>query len=129
MGCVGPGQSFAPVAVGDVIGPSWSTHWYKVHISIPDTGMEAVLFPEILRVDSPRVCSGAFSGHEVHFLWDSGCEACIFSSEGIPLQVIGFPAMRCQRTVKYWLVFMQGLTGGSGDDKRHEYKLLSHAKG
>ena len=33
--------SFTPVAVGDVIGPSWSTHWYRVHIAVPEGGERA----------------------------------------------------------------------------------------
>jgi hypothetical protein len=35
------------------------------------------------------VVAADFVGRPVHFLWDSGCEACIFSSEGVALQVGG----------------------------------------
>ncbi|KAI7866274.1 glycosyl hydrolases family 38 N-terminal domain-containing protein [Spinellus fusiger] len=45
-------------------GPSWSTHWFLVSISIPD----------------------AFIGREVIFQWDMECEGMVWSEEGIPLQ-------------------------------------------
>ena len=49
-----------------------------------------------------------WKGEEVHLLWDSGSEALIWSAEGTPLQ---------------------GLYGGSGDDRRAEYILVRPAKG
>lgn len=49
-----------------------------------------------------------WTGGEVHLLWDSDCEALVYSSDGKPLQ---------------------GLTGGNGHDKRHEYVLTPAAAG
>jgi alpha-mannosidase len=55
--------SYRSCEVGEVFGPPWSTHWFRVEISIPP----------------------AWSGREVHFLWDSSSEAQIWQ-EGQPLQ-------------------------------------------
>eukprot|EP01126_Amoeba_proteus_P024131 TRINITY_DN2427_c0_g1_i5.p1 TRINITY_DN2427_c0_g1~~TRINITY_DN2427_c0_g1_i5.p1 ORF type:complete len:1066 (-),score=226.52 TRINITY_DN2427_c0_g1_i5:155-3352(-) len=56
-------QKFEPVEVGKSYGPSWATHWFKVHISIPNE----------------------FRGEVVHFLWDNGSEALVYVN-GIPTQ-------------------------------------------
>ncbi|KAI9027605.1 glycosyl hydrolases family 38 N-terminal domain-containing protein [Phycomyces nitens] len=45
-------------------GPSWSTHWFKVNISIPD----------------------ALVGKQVVFQWDMQSEGMIWSTDGVPLQ-------------------------------------------
>jgi alpha-mannosidase len=78
-------QQFKKTAVGESFGPSWSTHWFKVSITIPVI----------------------FSGETVVFCWDSDSEALIWSIDGKPLQ---------------------GLTGGSGWDRRVEYLLIKQAK-
>lgn len=44
---------YSPAKVGDKFGRSWSTHWFKVNITIP----------------------AKFAGQEVHLLWDSESEA------------------------------------------------------
>jgi alpha-mannosidase len=49
--------------VGEVFGPAWSTHWFKVDILIPSE----------------------WAGQEVHFLWDSSSEACVWR-DGQPVQ-------------------------------------------
>lgn len=68
--------------IGESFGPSWSTHWFRLVVGIP-AEWRAV-------------------GKEVHLLWDSSCEALIFSADGQPLQ---------------------GLTGGSCDEARKEFIL------
>ncbi len=55
--------SYHPTQVGEVFGPPWSTHWFRVEIQIP---------PE-------------WAGQEVHFLWDSSSEATIWL-DGEPRQ-------------------------------------------
>ncbi|GAB6022633.1 Alpha-mannosidase 2C1 [Chamberlinius hualienensis] len=50
--------------VGTSFGPTWSSHWFKVVIDIPKDCL----------------------GKEVHFRWNSGCEALIWSPDGKPLQ-------------------------------------------
>ena len=55
--------TYRPARLGDVFGPPWSTHWFRVEIAIP---------PE-------------WAGREVHFLWDSSSEAAIWQ-DGQPLQ-------------------------------------------
>ncbi|KAL0486594.1 alpha-mannosidase [Acrasis kona] len=67
-------------------GPSWSTHWFLLNITVPDE----------------------WAGKSVHLIWNSSSEALIFNMKGVPLQ---------------------GLTGGDGGDKRHEFPLISKAFG
>jgi alpha-mannosidase len=54
---------YHPARVGEKIGPLWSTHWFRVNLSIP---------PD-------------WQGQEVHLLWDSASEACLWQA-GAPLQ-------------------------------------------
>lgn len=51
-------------AIGQVMGPSWSTHWYKVTINVPSEWV----------------------GKEVWLEWDPQCESMIFSEQGHVLQ-------------------------------------------
>lgn len=54
---------FQPIDLGVRLGPIWSTHWFKLQASIP--------------VD--------WTAREVHLLWDSSSEACLWQ-DGTPLQ-------------------------------------------
>eukprot|EP00743_Colponemidia_sp_Colp-15_P011795 GILK01013256.1.p1 GENE.GILK01013256.1~~GILK01013256.1.p1 ORF type:complete len:1088 (+),score=189.66 GILK01013256.1:43-3264(+) len=56
--------SFSSSQIGDVFGPSWSTHWFKVRFTVPSE----------------------WDAKEVHLLWDSSSEATLWSVEGLPLQ-------------------------------------------
>ncbi|KAJ3009233.1 Glycoside hydrolase, 38 vacuolar alpha mannosidase [Thoreauomyces humboldtii] len=58
--------SFEPVEVGVSIGPTWSTHWFRVSIEIP----------------------ARFAGEEVELVFDPSCEALVWSSKGEPLMGI-----------------------------------------
>jgi alpha-mannosidase len=58
-------QKFKPAKKGDSFGPSWSNHWWKVSVSIPEYWQQY---------------------ERVQFEFDPGCEAMIFSVDGIPLQ-------------------------------------------
>jgi alpha-mannosidase len=51
---------FAQSKVGTKIGPSWTTHWWYVALTIP----------------------AAWAGKEVHFRWNSNCEAALWSTDG-----------------------------------------------
>ncbi|RUS22997.1 hypothetical protein BC937DRAFT_94116 [Endogone sp. FLAS-F59071] len=57
-------NKFTPVKKGWSFGPSWSTHWFHVHIIIPS----------------------GWIGEEVQLQWDANCEGLIFSTDGEPLQ-------------------------------------------
>ncbi|XP_042238112.1 alpha-mannosidase 2C1-like [Homarus americanus] len=58
-------QNFSPVTVGDSsFGPTWTTHWFKVHFTVPDE----------------------WAGSEVRFRWGSNSEAAVWSSDGRILQ-------------------------------------------
>ncbi|MDD5139815.1 MAG: alpha-mannosidase [Verrucomicrobiales bacterium] len=54
---------YRPARVGEQFGPLWSTHWFKVVLEIPQ----------------------AWQGEEVHLLWDSTSEACVWE-DGQPRQ-------------------------------------------
>ncbi|KAH8829151.1 glycosyl hydrolases family 38 N-terminal domain-containing protein [Flagelloscypha sp. PMI_526] len=72
-------QTFKPAQKGDSFGPSWTNHWWKVSVTIP----------------------GYWSQYErVQFEFDPGCEAMIYTTEGLPLQ---------------------GITGGYGGDRRVDF--------
>lgn len=83
---------YRPAKIGDMFGPLWSTHWFKLEISIPKD----------------------WRGREVHLLWDSSGEACVWQ-DGQP---------------------QQGLTGtGTGNGLnpgkpiRPEYRIVKSARG
>ncbi|MCG2785201.1 MAG: alpha-mannosidase [Anaerolineae bacterium] len=54
---------YRPTNTGEKFGPLWSTHWFRVNLEIPS----------------------GWQGREVHLLWDSSSEACIWQ-DGVPLQ-------------------------------------------
>lgn len=54
---------YRPTTTGKKFGPLWSTHWFRVNLEIPS----------------------GWQGREVHLLWDSSSEACIWQ-DGVPLQ-------------------------------------------
>ncbi|KAG0023171.1 Glycoside hydrolase, 38 vacuolar alpha mannosidase [Podila clonocystis] len=79
-------HDFEKTATGTSYGPSWSTHWFKLNLSIP----------------------ADWAGEQVDLIWDSGSEAMVWSTDGIP---------------------RQGLTGDRGNDRRVEYTLAKKASG
>ncbi|KAI0071984.1 hypothetical protein K474DRAFT_1668357 [Panus rudis PR-1116 ss-1] len=79
-------QKFKPAKKGDSFGPSWTNHWWKVTVNIP------AYFEQYERVQ---------------FEFDPGCEAMIYSTDGVPLQ---------------------GITGGFGGDRRVEYIIPPEAR-
>ena len=58
-------QHFKPTKVGELFGPSWSTHWFKVQLTVP---------PELRKKQHL----------ELH--WDANNEGLIWTPEGEPLQ-------------------------------------------
>ncbi|KAF7352563.1 Glycoside hydrolase family 38 protein [Mycena venus] len=61
-------QEFKPAKKGDSFGPSWTNHWWKVTLKVPES---------------------EFGKYErVTFEFDPGCEAMIFDVDGTPLQGI-----------------------------------------
>ncbi|KAJ1869415.1 Glycoside hydrolase, 38 vacuolar alpha mannosidase [Coemansia sp. RSA 990] len=56
-------QQFRPVKVGQMMGPSWTTHWFRVLVNIPKQ----------------------FAGLPVEFHFDPSCEAMVWSNEGEPI--------------------------------------------
>ncbi|EGN94808.1 glycoside hydrolase family 38 protein [Serpula lacrymans var. lacrymans S7.3] len=79
-------QKFKPAKKGDSFGPSWTNHWWKVSVNIPADWQQY---------------------ERVQFEFDPGCEAMIYSTEGVPLQ---------------------GITGGYGGDRRVEYIIPLDAR-
>ncbi|GAX76602.1 hypothetical protein CEUSTIGMA_g4048.t1 [Chlamydomonas eustigma] len=60
---------FTPTSVGSKFGPSWTTHWFRLCITVPDE-WEALS-------DTPLLLS-----------WDSGSEAMVWTEDGEPQQGI-----------------------------------------
>lgn len=56
---------FKPTSTGKLFGPSWSTHWFRVHVRIPTD-----------------LCSK----DHLEFIWDARNEGLVWSEEGVPLQ-------------------------------------------
>lgn len=79
-------QSFKYAQKGDSFGPSWTNHWWKVTLTIPEYWQQY---------------------ERVQFEFDPGCEAMIYSTDGVPLQ---------------------GITGGYGGDRRVEYIIPAGAR-
>ncbi|KAL1303710.1 hypothetical protein AAFC00_007062 [Neodothiora populina] len=58
-------NEFRPTKIGESFGPSWSTHWFRVHLTLP----RSFLHKEHL---------------ELH--WDANNEGLIWNEDGVPLQ-------------------------------------------
>lgn len=57
-------HKFTPTRVGEVFGPSWSTHWFHVRVTIPKDWVR----------------------QEVQFRWNSNSEVLVWSTDGEPVQ-------------------------------------------
>jgi alpha-mannosidase len=81
---------YTPIEIGHHFQPVWSTHWVRADIKVPIK----------------------WTGQEVHLLWDSTSEACVWDEQGQPLQ---------------------GLTGSGNSwisgSIRPEYRLISNTSG
>ncbi|RKP33409.1 hypothetical protein BJ085DRAFT_32469 [Dimargaris cristalligena] len=65
---------FKPAKIGDSFGPTWSTHWFEVKVTIPEDWVN----------------------EEVEFRWDADCEGLLWSKDGVPIHglITGkFPAL------------------------------------
>jgi alpha-mannosidase len=58
-------HEFKPTSVGNAFGPSWATHWFRIHLTVPK---------ELLKKE----------GLEFH--WDAGNEGLVWTENGHPLQ-------------------------------------------
>jgi alpha-mannosidase len=58
-------HDFRPTRVGESFGPSWSTHWFKIKVTVP---------PNMLKAE------------HLEFHWDANNEGLVWSEDGIPLQ-------------------------------------------
>jgi alpha-mannosidase len=56
---------YEPAKVGDTFGPSWSTHWFKVVIRVPEDLLDK---------------------EHLEFQWDSNSEGMVWTADGKPLQ-------------------------------------------
>ncbi|MCL5994751.1 MAG: alpha-mannosidase [Chloroflexi bacterium] len=115
--------NYRPTQVGEQFGPIWSTHGFKVDIEIPQN----------------------WKGHEVHLLWDSSSEACVWE-DGQPLQGLtgsssswAANALRSQYTLTrkasggekitlYIEIACNGLFGITGDTQPSHIGLLRQAE-
>jgi len=58
-------QTFVHTSKGQSFGPSWSTHWFRVTVTIPDRFKDA---------------------EQIDFHWDADCEGLVWTESGVPLQ-------------------------------------------
>jgi len=58
-------QKFKPIKTGESFGPSWSTHWFRVQITLDKDIRDK---------------------NHLEFHWDSNSEALVWSEDGVPLQ-------------------------------------------
>ena len=58
-------HEFKETKVGASFGPSWSTHWFRLHITVP----EEIADEELLELE-----------------WDGGNEGMVWTKDGVPLQ-------------------------------------------
>lgn len=58
-------HSFKPTKLGEQFGPSWSTHWFKIRLSVPKAMKD---------------------GEHLEFRWDTQSEAMVWDEDGHPLQ-------------------------------------------
>ncbi|KAL7266692.1 Glycoside hydrolase, 38 vacuolar alpha mannosidase [Rhizina undulata] len=56
---------YSPTSKGELFGPSWSTHWFRIHLTVPDRMLKQ---------------------ERLEFYWDSNCEGLVWSEDGEPLQ-------------------------------------------
>ncbi|XP_069185625.1 alpha-mannosidase 2C1 isoform X1 [Procambarus clarkii] len=89
-------QDFQPVTIGESYGPLWSTHWFKIEVTIPES----------------------WKGQQTWLLWNSEAEAMLWSMNGEPLQGLSpgggglpnqkradYPISRCWNGSKETLVY------------------------
>ncbi|KAK0567954.1 Glycoside hydrolase, 38 vacuolar alpha mannosidase [Tilletia horrida] len=79
-------KQYSPLKKGDTFGPSWTNHWVKFTFEVPSQWRDE---------------------EDVQIEFDPGCEALIFSEDGVALQ---------------------GITGGRGEDRRVDYPLSKQWK-
>ncbi|KAI7962828.1 hypothetical protein MJO28_000922 [Puccinia striiformis f. sp. tritici] len=79
-------QHYTRISTGFKFGPSWTNHWVRAIMTAPKHLQEK---------------------ERVQFEFDPGCEAMVYSSEGLPLQ---------------------GLTGGTNDLRRVEFIIPRHSR-
>src|SRR5689334_3660919 len=58
-------KHFKPAHLGDSFGPSWSTHWFKIELTVPKDMLH---------------------GEHLEFHWDANNEGLVWSEDGKPLQ-------------------------------------------
>ncbi|KAK9476775.1 glycosyl hydrolases family 38 N-terminal domain-containing protein [Lipomyces japonicus] len=58
---------FRPASKGEAFGPSWSTHWFRINVRVPQE--EAWL-----------------SNEQLEFHWENHNEGLVYNTEGLPLQ-------------------------------------------
>lgn len=98
--------TFKPAKKGDSYGPSWSTHWFKVTLTIPE------------RLNKYE---------HLEFQWDANCEGLVYTEDGEPVQGLTGGGERVEyvlpqkwRDGKPHLIYVEiscnGMFGNAGGD-------------
>ena len=106
------GAEWSKCTVGQSFGPTWSTHWFWLHVRIPTEEQDA-----------------SFLGKPVHLRWEFEGEGMLYAANDMTLHMREGAGTRA-------LNFAAGdavvaFTGGGGDDAlwRSELELVPAAKG
>ncbi|XP_071529830.1 alpha-mannosidase 2C1-like [Panulirus ornatus] len=86
-------QDFRPANIGESFGPLWSTHWFRIEVTIPDS----------------------WKGQQVWLRWNSQAEAMLWSMNGEPLQGLS-PSGPHQR-------MKRDITNGFNSDNDEDTKM------
>jgi hypothetical protein len=87
-------SEFRAAHKGDIFGPSWLNHWFKITLKVPESEFGsyervtcAFISPSFLSF-SFLFCGVPHTNHTCLVEFDPGCEAMIFDTSGMPLQGI-----------------------------------------
>ncbi len=58
-------HTFKPTRCGHSFGPAWTTHWFKIKLTVPKSMID---------------------GEHLEFQWDTGSEGMVWTEDGMPLQ-------------------------------------------
>ncbi|GAA5949430.1 hypothetical protein JCM3765_003406 [Sporobolomyces pararoseus] len=117
-------KPFKPVQKGVSLGPSWTNHWFRVTLKVPESWSKA---------------------ERVQLEFDPSCEGCVFDTEGCPLQGLtgGYdnlrrvefilPKEKRSSTYKYYIevscnaMFGNGMGETNGPPDNNRYFRLNSA--
>jgi alpha-mannosidase len=105
-----------PIGVGHRFGPSWSTHWVHVEVSVPARWAELCMGEKVDGPEQEGEEAWRRGDYEVHLRFDSSCEAMLFDANS--------PSSGDQDPRP-----LQAFYGSDGGDRRDSFLLLAQRPG